>query len=383
LTGKILSPITGRFGGRAHIDLGAISRNWKGLDAISSTALCSAVVKADAYGCGMLPVAHALVRAGAQFFFVATPDEALALRASLPDIHIFVLNGLFPGAAALYAEQNLMPVINSMPMLDEWLTLCSEKGEALPAGFHFDTGMNRLGFRLQDASIVRARMESSGFKPQVIMSHLACADHPNHEKNSTQRALFRSLLAQFPNIPASLANSAATLGGRENHFQMVRPGIALYGGRAIHGRPNPMSAVVSLEMPILQIREARTGETVGYGATQTLNRDSRLAIIGCGYADGYMRSLSSSNGRPGGHVAISGKSVAVMGRVSMDMIAVDVTELGPDIAGPGDLVEIIGPNILLDDVADAADTIGYEILTSLYGRFQRFYRNESGNVVQG
>ncbi len=366
-----------------HIDLGAISRNWKGLDAISSNALCSAVVKADAYGCAMLPVAHTLARAGAQFFFVATPDEALVLRASLPDVHIFVLNGLFPGAARLYAEQNLMPVLNSMQMLDEWLTLCSDKGEALPAGFHFDTGMNRLGFRLQDASIVRSRMESSGFKPQVIMSHLACADLPSHEKNGTQRALFRSLLAQFPNIPASLANSAGTIGGRENHFQMVRPGIALYGGRAVQGRPNPMSPVITLEMPILQIREARTGETIGYGASQTLNRDSRIAIIGCGYADGYMRSLSSSNGRPGGHVAINGKLVAVMGRVSMDMIAVDVTELGPDIAGPGDLVEIIGPNISLDDVADAADTIGYEILTSLNGRFQRFYRDEAGNVVQG
>ncbi len=378
-----MSPTTGQFSGRAQIDLGAVSRNWRGLDAISSSALCGAVVKADAYGCGMLPVAHALVRAGAQFFFVATPDEALVLRASLPDTHIFVLNGLFPGAARLYHEQKLIPVLNSMPMLDEWLNFCSEMGEALPAGFHFDTGMNRLGFRLQDASIVRSRMQSSGYKPQVIMSHLACADHPSHEKNGTQRALFRSLLAQFPNIPASLANSAGILGGRENHFQMVRPGISLYGARAVKGRPNPMSAVVTLEMPILQIREARTGETVGYGAAQTLNRDSRLAIIGCGYADGYLRSLSSSNGRPGGHVAINGKTVPVVGRVSMDMIGVDITELGPDVASPGDLVEIIGPNISIDDVADAADTIGYEILTSLCGRFQRFYRDEAGNVVQG
>ncbi|VAW23346.1 Alanine racemase, partial [hydrothermal vent metagenome] len=191
------------------------------------------------------------------------------------------------------------------------------------------------------------------------------------------------LLAQFPGIPASLANSAATLGGRENHFQLVRTGIALYGGRAIKGRPNPMSPVITLEMPILQVREARTGETVGYGATQTLNRDSRLAIVGCGYADGYLRALSSSNGRPGGHVAIKGKIVPLIGRVSMDMIAADITELGPGIAEPGEMVEIIGPNIALDDVADAADTIGYEILTSLKGRFQRFYRDEAGNVVQG
>ncbi len=377
-----MSQHIGQFSGRLTIDLGAIVKNWKGLDKISSSALTGAVVKADAYGCGMVPVSRALAGAGAQFFFVATPDEGLALRAALPDAYIFVFNGLFPGTARLYAEQRLMPVLNSLPMLDEWLAVCIELGEALPAGFHFDTGMNRLGFRLQDASVVISRLQSSGYKPQVIMSHLACADVPTHEKNGTQRALFQSLLAQFPGIPASLANSAGTLGGRENHFQMVRPGISLYGGRAIQGRPNPMGQAVTLEMPILQIRDARTGESVGYGATQTLNRDSRLAIVGTGYADGYLRALSSSNGRPGGHVALRGKILPVMGRVSMDTIIVDITELGPDAPSPGEFVEILGPNVSIDDLADAADTIGYEILTSLNGRFKKFYRNENGDIIE-
>ncbi|MCF6326580.1 MAG: alanine racemase [Devosiaceae bacterium] len=373
----------GQFSGRLTIDLGAIARNWKGLDTISANSLTAAVVKANAYGCGMERVAATLSHAGAQFFFVATPDEGLTLRTQMPNAHIFILNGLFAGAGKLYAQHNLMPVINSLPMLDEWLAICLEAGEALPAGFQFDTGMNRLGFRLLDISIVQSRIKETGYLPQVIMSHLACADIPAHEKNNTQRALFQSVIAQFPQIPASLANSAAILGGRENHFQMVRPGISLYGGRAIQGRPNPMAGVVTLEMPLIQIREARTGESVGYGATQTLNRDSRLAIVGAGYSDGMLRSASSSNARSGGFVAIKGKLAPILGRVSMDTIIVDITELGPAIPDPGEMIEIIGPNISIDDLADASGTIGYEILTSLHGRFNRFYRDESGNLSEG
>ena len=374
---------SGQFSGRLTIDLGAIARNWMGLDRISANALTGAVVKADAYGCGMIPVANILTRAGAQFFFVATLEEGLTLRAVLPDAYIFVFNGLFPGAAKLYAEQRLMPVLGSLAMLDEWLAISLDVGDALPAGFHFDTGMNRTGFRLQEASIVRSRMDNSGYQPQMIMTHMACADTPAHEKNATQRALFQSLLGQFPNIPASLANSAATLSGRENHFQMVRPGISLYGGRAVQGRPNPMTPAVTLEMPIVQIREARAGESVGYGATQTLNRDSRLAIVGIGYADGYLRSLSSRDGATGGFVAVNGNVLPVVGRVSMDTIVVDVTSLGINAPGPGEMVEIIGPNIALDDVAEAGNTIGYEILTSLKGRYKRFYRDGDGNVSEG
>src|SRR5690606_20859855 len=171
---------------------------------------------------------------------------------------------------------------------------------------HFDTGINRLGFRLHEASIVRRMIDQVGYAPQMVMSHLACADQPSHEKNRTQLALFSSVLAQFPGIPASLANSAATMTSRDNHFQMVRPGIALYGGRAVAGRRNPMTRVVSLEAPILQLKEVKTGETVGYGALQTVSRDSRLAIVAIGYADGFFRALSSSNNRPGSKVAIAG-----------------------------------------------------------------------------
>jgi alanine racemase len=366
--------VTG-YGPRLTIDLGAIIRNWQAIDRISAGALTGAAVKADAYGTGLVPVARALFSAGTRFFFVATPDEGIALRAALPDCYIFVLNGLPSGAAPLYVGERLMPVLNSLPMLEEWLVACLGRNEALPAALHFDTGMNRLGFRLSETPIVKRMCDEVGYAAQMIMSHLACADQPQHEKNRTQLALFTSVVAQFPGIPASLANSAGTMTSREMHFQMVRPGIALYGGRAVAGRRNPMMPAVTLEAPIIQVRDAKTGESVGYGATYTVPRDSRLAIVALGYADGLLRSLGSTNARPGGRGFIRGQIVPFVGRVSMDMFALDITDLGPDIPVPGEYVEVLGPNISLDDQADLGGTIGYEILTSLKGRYTRAYVN--------
>ncbi|ODT79925.1 MAG: alanine racemase [Pelagibacterium sp. SCN 64-44] len=373
--------LTSGLGGQLNIDLGALARNWRALDKVSAGALTGAVVKADAYGTGIAMSARALHAAGARFFFVATPDEGLAVRASVPDAHIFVLNGLYPGAANLYIRQNLMPVIASMAMLEEWLGKCLERNEAYPAALHFDTGINRLGFRLNEAGLVRERLASLGYAPQMVMSHLACADMPSHEKNRTQLALFSSLLTQFPGVPASLANSAGLMTGRDYHFQMVRPGIALYGGRAVSGRKNPMAPVVTLHVPILQITEARTGETVGYGASQSLSRNSRLAILSHGYADGFFRSLSGSNMRPGGKVFIRGTLCPVLGRISMDQTVVDVTELGSNLPLPGEGAEVFGANIPVDDQADAAGTIGYELLTSLKGRYSRNYIGD-GNLPE-
>jgi alanine racemase len=344
--------LTSGLGGQLSIDLGALARNWRALDKVSAGALTAAVVKADAYGVGIEMASKALHAAGARFFFVATPDEGMAVRAAVPDAHIFILYGLYPGAANLYIRQNLMPVLASMTMLEEWLAKCLERNEAYPAAFHFDTGINRAGFRLNEAALVRERI---------------------HEKNRTQLALFGSVMAQFPGIPASLANSAGLMTGRDYHFQMVRPGIALYGGRAVAGRKNPMQPVVTLHVPILQVTEARTGESVGYGATYTLNRNSRLAILGYGYADGFFRSMSGTNARPGGKVFIRGKLCPVIGRISMDLTVVDVTELGSDLPMPGEGAEVLGAHIGVDDQADAGGTIGYEVLTSLKGRYNRIY----------
>jgi alanine racemase len=374
--------LTSGLGGQLSIDLGALARNWRALDKVSAGSLTAAVVKADAYGTGITMASRALFAAGARFFFVATPDEGMAVRAAVPQAHIFVLNGLYPGAANLYIRQNLMPVLASVAMLEEWLTKCLERNEAYPAALHFDTGLNRFGFRLSEAAHVRDRVQALGYAPQMIMSHLACADVPNHEKNRTQLALFGSVMNMFPGIPASLSNSAGLMTGRDYHFQMVRPGIALYGGRAVTGRKNPMAPVVTLHVPILQIKEARTGESVGYGASYSLSRDSRLAILGHGYADGFFRSLSGTNTRPGGKVVIRGKVCPVIGRVSMDQITVDITELGPDLPVPGEGAEILGNIVGIDDQADAAGTISYEVLTSLKGRYHRNYVGDGNLPVE-
>jgi alanine racemase len=366
-------PATG-LGPRLTVDLGALTRNWRALERVSAGALCGAVVKADAYGTGIVPASEALYAVGARFFFAATVDEAIAVRGALPEAHIFVLDGLYPGAADTYVNERLMPCLSSLAMLEEWLAYCVRHNEAFPAAIHFDTGMNRLGIRLAEAEIVANRLKELNFSPQMVMSHLACADTPSHEKNRVQLALFQSLLQQFPNIPASLANSAGLMTGRAFHFQMVRPGIALYGGRAVNGRRNPMAQVVSLEAPILEVKEAKTGESVGYGAAYTLYRDSRIAVIAIGYADGFFRALSATDSHPGGKVAIHGRVLPVLGRVSMDLVTVDVTDLGAHLPLPGEMAEIVGPLLTVDDQADAAGTIGYEILTGLrMGRYQRTY----------
>jgi len=372
--------VTG-YGGRLTVDLGALIRNWQALDKVSADALTGACVKADGYGIGIVAACKAFYAAGARFFFVATPDEGLAVRAALPDSYIFVLNGLYPGSAPLYTSERLMPVLNSLPMLEEWLVACLGRNEALPAALHFDTGMNRLGFRLNETSVVKRMCDEVGYAPQMVMSHLACADQPQHEKNRTQLALFSAVMGQFPGIPASLANSAATMTSRDMHFQMVRPGIALYGGRAVAGRRNPMMPAVTLEAPILQVRDAKTGESVGYGATYTLPRDSRIAIVGVGYGDGFLRSLSSTNQHPGGRAFVRGKIVPVVGRVSMDMCELDITDLGNDIPVPGEMVELLGSHVSVDDQADPGRTIGYEILTSLKGRYSRTYIDSSAKAA--
>lgn len=361
-------------GGGITIDLGAITRNWQALDKVSGKALTGAVVKADAYGTGIRAVSRTLYKAGARFFFVATPDEGVALKAALPQAYVFVLDGLVPRTAADYAAHGLMPVLASMSQLTEWLDFCLNHGKAMPAALHFDTGFNRVGFRMKEVELVRRELDQSGFEPQMVMSHLACADQPSHEMTRKQNGLFQGILNHFPDVPASLANSAGLMTSKDYHYHMVRPGISVYGGRAVNGRPNPMAPVIRMDAPILQIKDARIGETVGYGAQYRLRRDTRLAIVGLGYADGFFRALSGIGGQAGGRVAINGAIAPVLGRVSMDMTAIDITDV-PGLVQPGDLVEVLGPTLSVDDVAEAARTIGYEILTTLNGRFPRRYAN--------
>ncbi|GGE46960.1 alanine racemase [Agaricicola taiwanensis] len=367
---SITSPPALETGALLTIDLGAIVSNWRHLAERASPAECAAVVKANAYGCGITRVAGALSAAGAKTFFVAHAFEGREARQAAPDAAIYVLNGLPPGGAAEMAADRLRPVLGSMAEIEDW----SINGDAHPAAIHVDTGMNRLGLSHEEAKVVAERHASGrlGFSPSLFMSHLACADDPEHPLNALQLDRFRQARALFPQVPASLANSAATHQGGDWRFDLCRPGIALYGGNPYVGSANPMRPVVRLEARVIQVREAAAGDTVGYGATQRLTRRSQLAILSIGYADGYFRLAGSSDAKAGAEAVIAGKRCPLVGRISMDLMAVDITD-APAVRR-GDMAVLLGEGIDVDEVAAHAQTIGYEVLTDLGRRYHRIYR---------
>ena len=358
-------------GGRLTIDLAALADNWRDLDKRTGNAEAAALVKGDAYGIGLREAALTFAAAGCGTFFVARPDQGLRLREFLPDKTIYVLDGLFSDSANVYEEAGLRPVLSSWPEVEEW-SAHRQAGGKTPAAIHVDTGMNRLGLTIEQAeSLANDEALTASLGPALIMSHLACADIPDHELNITQLERFRAVRSLFPDLPASLANSAGIFLGPEYHFDMVRPGISLYGGAASRAYPNPMKPVAILEARILQVRNTPAGDTVGYGATEALERASCLAVVAAGYADGYPRRASSSNESPGARGFIHGQSAPIVGRISMDLITLDVTEIPG--ATRGEWVELFGHNIPVDEVADVAETIGYELLTRLGQRYRRRY----------
>jgi len=356
------------------IDLGALVANWLRLREMSQRAECAAVVKADAYGLGMEQAASALSRAGCKTFFVATIAEAGSLRALLPDATIYVLGGLLTNTAPLFQLHNLRPVLNSEAEVKEWAEYCAASGQPLPAAIHIDSGMNRLGLSaLEVDAIAPVASLWKMFELSLIMSHLACSDEVGHPKNERQRKIFDALRAKLPSAPASLANSAGILLGRQHHYDMVRPGIAIYGGRPQQTGDNPFQPGVTLFGRILQVRDVVSGETIGYGATRTLKRPTRIAVVAVGYADGIFRALSTRDDKEGLSVFIGGHAAPILGRVSMDLITVDVTTIPGDIARRGEWVELIGPNVSAQAMAHHAGTIDYEILTNLGTRALRRY----------
>ncbi len=360
-------------GGILCIDLAALVANWRDIARANTGAETAAVVKADAYGLGMEPVAKALVKAGCRTFFVALPQEGAALKRALPSARVFVLSGLPRGEAGFFQRHQILPVLNSIAEVEEWAAFCREREVRLPAALHVDTGMNRLGLAPDEARRLAERGELlRRFRPELIMSHLACADEPGHEMNARQKALFDEIRALFPQMPASLANSAASLVWPEWEYDILRPGIALYGGNPFSGRPNPMRTVATLYGTVLQVREVRRGETVGYGAAWRAARDSRIAVLGLGYADGLFRCLSDTAGGPA-HVFIAGQFAPYAGRISMDLAAVDVSHIPPEDLERGMRAEVMGPHVSVDELARWAGTIPYEILTSLGSRFTRLY----------
>jgi len=356
------------------VDLAGIQANWRWLAAVARGAECAGVVKADAYGMGIEPVVKALWEAGCRTFFVATLTEGRRLKVALPAATAYVLDGLMPGTAPLYPTYGLRPVLGSLAEIEEWAAYTRSVGARLPAAVHIDTGMNRLGLTAAEVEALAANAAPfEAFPVALVMSHLACGDTPGSPMNARQKVLFDALRAKLPAAPASLANSAGTLLGADYRYDLVRPGIALYGGRAVEGRPNPAAKVVRVEARILQIRMAAAGDTVGYGATYALTRPSRLATIAAGYADGFLRSISGPIGRPPPPAYVAGYPAPIVGRVSMDVVTIDVTDIPAALAQRGAWAELIGRHVQIDDLADSSGTIGYEVLTRLGPRFQRIY----------
>lgn len=363
------------------VDLGAIAHNYGVLRAQAPGAEIGAVLKADAYGLGLEPVAKALRHAGCQSFFTATVAEAARVREIVPDAHIYALASMNTGTAAAFAEHNIRPGLASLEQVREWAAYCKSQRRPLPAALHVETGMNRYGLKpdeldslINDKNCLDSHCLDS-FEISLLMAHLACADEPDHPQNQQQLNRFLRIKKHFPGVPASLANSGGILLGPDYHFDMVRPGLALYGENP-HNRPisADIKPVVRLEAFIGQIFTLKPGDNIGYGATFTCRQETKIAVISVGYADGFFRALGGGeNNQPGLTVFIGGHKVPVIGRISMDMATLDVSAIADDQLSRGTPVELIGPHSPISEVAKKAGTIAYEILTSLGNRYDRRY----------
>ncbi len=349
------------------VDLDAIVSNYKLLRETANAAVTGAVVKADAYGLGMARVAPALAAAGCEVFFVAHVSEGIQLRKLLSNAEIHILNGLLSGAEAAYSDHRLIPVLGSLNEIDRWNAHCGDT--SLDCDIHIDTGMLRLGLPPDELDALAAdvnRLQSLDI--QLVMSHFASADVEGTDQSARQLAAFRAARKKLPMGRTSFANSAGIFLGGDFLGDVVRPGIALYGCNPTPWAANPMRPVVSLSARILQVRQVAPGESVSYGATHVVDKPGKIATVAAGYADGYLRSLSGA-----GYGFIDAVRVPILGRVTMDMIMLDVTDVAEDKCRPGMAVELLGAQVTVDDVAHAAGTIGHEVMTGLGARYHRRY----------
>ena len=361
-------------GGILTIDLGAIVANWHELGRRAMPSECAAVIKANGYGCGIEPVARMLAAAGCKTFFVADLSEARRVRAVVAEPAIYVLNGLLPGTAAAFAEIQARPVIGSLVELAEWDAFCAANEWRGGAALHVDTGMNRLGISANEAAALAPRIRAEKHGITLLMSHLVSADQPGHPLNEQQIKFFREVRLLYRGIPGSLANSSGI-------FSAV-PRIATWCGPA----PRCLASTRRRDVAILcvpwsicrrvcvQVRTVPKGETVGYNATWTAKHATRIAVVAVGYADGYPRAASATDAAPGADAIVGGTRCPIAGRVSMDLIAIDITALPTIRVRRGDFVTLLGSEIGVDELAAAAGTIGYEVLTSLGHRYHCVYR---------
>ncbi|HSP25642.1 MAG TPA: alanine racemase [Saliniramus sp.] len=360
-------------GGVLTIDLGALAANWRLIRDRGQGAECGAVVKANAYGLGIEQAVPALARAGCRTFFVAHIDEGKRVRAIAPDAVVYILNGLLPGTAPVYAAHDLRPVLGSRGEIAEWTSTGGR-----PAALHVDTGLNRLGLSCEDALAIAAE---GALTPALLMTHLASAEETDNPVNARQREDFQRVREAFAAVPASFCNSSGAFLPGDNGFELLRPGYALYGGNPLPGRANPMKPVVRLEAHILQLREVPDGTGVGYNAAWTAKGPRRLATISLGYADGYPRTASATDakreaGIEAGVALVAGRRCPFAGTISMDLIILDVSDVPAGAVARGDRVTLIGDDLTLDEVGRRAGTIGYEILTSLGTRYARIYLDD-------
>jgi alanine racemase len=368
---EIVAPVSAP--GRLTIDLGALADNWRALARRAAPGRCAAVIKANAYGTGVSEAAPALWAAGARVFFVAHFNEGIAARQALPaEAQIYVLNGLESGAdPADYAEHRLAPVIGSEGELQRWSAFATCRDRISPCAIHLDTGMNRLGF--ESLTRLSAAMETHGPSSgaDLLISHFVSSEIPGDPLNQAQIQRFEAARAAFPGLLASLANSSGMFLEPSPIYDLARPGYALYGGNPTPDAPNPMRPVVTLTAAIQQIRSIEAGMACGYNSQWTARRPTRLATLLIGYADGLPRGAGATDGKPGAEVAVAGRRAPLVGRVSMDLAIVDITDLPESAVRPGDPVEFFGQTIALDDFASRSGTIGYHLLTSLGPRYLR------------
>jgi alanine racemase len=350
------------------IDVAALASNYRKLAKQSGKAACGAAIKGEAYGLGLGPVAKTLWREGCRHYFVARPQEGADLRQVLPKADIYVLDGLYDGAAPYYLKHNLRPALVSAEEMKAW----SQAGRGHPCAIHVDTGINRAGIPLRNLAAHEKILRTLNIS--LLMSHLACSDEPGHAMNHQQLAQFNAARKLLPGVPVSLANSGGVFLGKDFAFNITRPGIALYGANPTPHTKNPMKPVASLKLRVLQVKTIAKGETVGYSATWAAPRETRIAIVAAGYRDGLPRKLSSSPQGGPAQMWVGGRRCPIVGRVSMDMTVLDVTEAKRVRAG--DFAEVFGPHISVDEVAGWADTISYEVLTHLGNRYARVYKGE-------
>lgn len=349
----------------AEIDLSALCANYAMIRDAAPEARVSAAVKCNAYGLGLTPVARALfTREKCDEFFVAYPEEGAELREALNNAaaRIYCFAGPSEETIALYERVQMTPVINSLAQAELWA-----KHGSGPAVVHIDTGMNRLGAPMNEAQAIAETMSAAGREVTIVMSHLACASDPAHPKNKDQREKFLEGAQRFPGAQLSLAASAGALMDKAYQFDLVRPGIALYGGSPFDADDKRIGDVVTLKAPIVQLRELQPGETVGYGATFAATAPMRIATVSLGYGDGYPR-----NDAPAGAAIVNGALAPIVGRVSMDFITLDITSQKNPVK-IGDYAEFFGPNLRLFDAAAATRRVPYDLLTGLGGRIDRRY----------